>query len=249
MESFTAKQIKSGSTTPGSKNAPTLSTDWYLGDRVRDDDEETMVTSVGDDSAPSIIVPGPPLNSPAASYPPSTVSDMDSKVRALTGKLESLSSQGPTPPTSTSGGEKGTARSAQSQGGSRIDQLASKPSANRRFPTSTSIGAMLIRKRAGELAEANKNATAISKSLLKYAKSIESFGDDTVRDPKKGVMEYNQWANYAEEDVAHAFQRLARLARDLHQKDASKTAEEYFSEYLTKLIKAAELEYDPTGLL
>ncbi|KAH9828480.1 hypothetical protein Tdes44962_MAKER02399 [Teratosphaeria destructans] len=84
--------------TPGSKNAPTLSTDWFLEDRVRDDDEETMVTSVGDDSAPSIIVPGSPLNSPAASYPPSTVSDMDSKVRALAGKLENLSSQGPTPP-------------------------------------------------------------------------------------------------------------------------------------------------------
>ncbi|KAF2772666.1 hypothetical protein EJ03DRAFT_190125 [Teratosphaeria nubilosa] len=207
MESFTAKQIKSGSTTPGSKNAPTISTNWFLEDRIREDDEETMVTSVAGDSAPSIAVPNPPLNSPAASNAASVLSDMDSKVRALTGKLESLSSHGPTPPTSTSGGEQ------------------------------------------GELAAAEKNATAISKSLLKYAKSIESFRDDTVRDPKQGVMEYDQWANYAEEDVAHAFQRLARLARDLHQKDVSKTAEQYFSEYLTKLIKAAELEYDPSGLL
>ncbi|KAF2770750.1 hypothetical protein EJ03DRAFT_350047 [Teratosphaeria nubilosa] len=56
---------------------------------------------------------------------------------------------------------------------------------------------------------------------------------------QQGVMEYNQWANYAV-DIAHALLRLARLARDLHQENGSKskTAEEYFSEYLTKLMGA-----------
>lgn len=53
----------------------------------------------------------------------------------------------------------------------------------------------------------------------------------------------------ASEDVELGLKRLAMLAKDEHTKDDNKTVQQYYSARLAKLIKRAEIEFDPKDLL
>lgn len=58
------------------------------------------------------------------------------------------------------------------------------------------------------------------------------------------TFEHSTWAVIAEEDVKLALKRMAQSARDEHQKDPSKSVEDYYSERLARLIGTAEVEFD-----
>ena len=61
--------------------------------------------------------------------------------------------------------------------------------------------------------------------------------------------EHSTWATVVEEDVKIALSRCAVLARDEHQKDDSKSVQQYYSERLASLLKEAEVEFDPQYML
>lgn len=61
-------------------------------------------------------------------------------------------------------------------------------------------------------------------------------------------FEHSFWEGIAEEDTAIGLKRLAMLAKDECKKDDSKTAEQYYSERLSKIIKEGEIKYDCSGL-
>ncbi|KAI7275987.1 hypothetical protein KC345_g6854 [Hortaea werneckii] len=68
------------------------------------------------------------------------------------------------------------------------------------------------------------------------------FGDGPV------FPEASAWEGFAEEDVEKGLQRLAMLAKDLHKVDSTKTAEQHYSERLSKILKEAEFQFDPSML-
>lgn len=68
------------------------------------------------------------------------------------------------------------------------------------------------------------------------------FGDGPV------FPEASAWEGFAEEDVEKGLQRLAMLAKDLHKVDNTKTAEQHYSERLSKILKGAEFKFDASKL-
>jgi hypothetical protein len=56
--------------------------------------------------------------------------------------------------------------------------------------------------------------------------------------------EASTWGQLAIEDMENALKRLVMLAKDEHAADQSKSVEAYYSEYLAKIIKEAEIEFD-----
>ncbi|RMX93420.1 hypothetical protein D0867_14210 [Hortaea werneckii] len=68
------------------------------------------------------------------------------------------------------------------------------------------------------------------------------FGDGPV------FPEASAWEGFAEEDVEKGLQRLVMLAKDLHKVDNTKTAEQHYSERLSKILKEAEFQFDASKL-
>jgi hypothetical protein len=62
------------------------------------------------------------------------------------------------------------------------------------------------------------------------------------------VHEADTWLQDALDLVDSGLKRLITAANDLHRQDDSKSAEQYYAEELTKLIKAQEMKFDPKDL-
>ncbi|KAM3414203.1 hypothetical protein BST61_g10861 [Cercospora zeina] len=88
-------------------------------------------------------------------------------------------------------------------------------------------------------------ASGLSQSTLMT--SIESFGerlDKVVTSDSEGCLEYSNWGDEAEQAVRAGLAKLAQLARDENLANPEKSANEYYSERLAKLVNEAEVEFD-----
>ena len=66
--------------------------------------------------------------------------------------------------------------------------------------------------------------------------------------PNEHVHEHSIWMTAASEDIEHGLARLATAAEDSHRIDDSKTVEEYYSEKLAELIQSGRIRFDPSYL-
>ena len=71
---------------------------------------------------------------------------------------------------------------------------------------------------------------------------------DSPPTPTQYYPEYSEWPNEAEETLSNALKRIAQLAKDMHETNPRKSVEEHYSNFLSKVIKDAEVRFDSSFL-
>ncbi|KAI7530321.1 hypothetical protein KC331_g14730 [Hortaea werneckii] len=229
MASHSNNGFGSGQSSPGYPK--TVST----GGRPRSDSDTTVMTEVTQETVESnrsINYPNPPINTP---YTRSEIGELplvDSDV--LLAKLGQMATV--TPPSSTD----------EVKGKQNIGQVSSESSENLQAsmleivsieqPRLTSIPTV-----AAAYNDANDTHDLATPTPDHHTEN-DYFGDGPV------FPEASAWEGFAEEDVEKGLQRLAMLAKDLHKVDNTKTAEQHYSERLSRILKEAEFQFDASKL-
>lgn len=186
----------------------------------RSQSQETLATSPSQFSAPSIDYPRPPANTPAAH---SVIENHESteSVTDLTNRLQAMTAPSKTESTETEG----------------------KTPSRIRVNSSMDLSKALFK------SPPKQRKISRDELLSKYASAGPTpptrLNQVATAPP---TFEHSMWAVVAEEDVALALKRMAQSARDEHQKDPSKSVEQYYSERLARLIGVAEVEFDASYL-
>ncbi|KAI7236114.1 hypothetical protein KC330_g3915 [Hortaea werneckii] len=228
MASDSNNAFGSGQSSPGYPK--TVST----GGRPRSDSDTTVITEVTQEtveSSRSISYPNPPINTPYTCSEIGELPLVDSDV--LLAKLGQMVAV--TPPSSTD----------EVKGKHNIGQVSSASSENLQAnmygivsseqPRLTSIRTVVAYNDANDTHD-------LATSTPDHHTENDYFGDGPV------FPEASAWEGFAEEDVEKGLQRLAMLAKDLHKVDNTKTAEQHYSERLSKILKEAEFQFDASKL-
>ncbi|GAB1735322.1 hypothetical protein NU219Hw_g2961t1 [Hortaea werneckii] len=228
MASDSNNGVGSGQSSPGYPK--TVST---VG-RPRSDSDTTVITEVTQEtveSSSSINYPNPPLNTP---YTRSEIGELplvDSDV--LLAKLGQMVTV--TPPSSP----------GEIKGKHNIGQVSSASSENLQasmFGIVSSEQAPLTNIPTVAAYNDANDTHDLATPTPDHHTENDYFGDGPV------FPEASAWEGFAEEDVEKGLQRLAMLAKDLHKVDNTKTAEQHYSERLSKILKEAEFQFDPSKL-
>ncbi|EMC95743.1 hypothetical protein BAUCODRAFT_148622 [Baudoinia panamericana UAMH 10762] len=244
----------SGTTSPDHPN--TVSSGSRLPHLKRSDSSETLLTSLSEEtvtSEPSLIYPNAPKGTPresvAGDVPHSQshelhVSDLSAKLRAMptftTGEF--------TPPTSVKDPQGKAQKTvaftepvARDTSGNVYTPTHGTPNA-RNLPAVVRAQTIKFKADVAEYhAEKARREAANDSRAATPTQTVQS-------PPSKLFPEHSTWADLAEEDVSKGLQRLFRVARDEHSLGSSKTIEEYYSQRLGKLLKGAEIRFDPKYL-
>ena len=216
-------------------------------------------------STPSFAYPGAPANTPATQ---SLAGDMagDAIVMSMAADIEVAAdrlmrtSSPSTPPSSTSGGNKGDAAHVDEQdpfkeGKAHLrstlredthlhPQLFKSPTPKRALRKHDVLKKYVL----DPLAE-DRSATPTHLSFVtRPAASPTPPPPSTSATAAAGTFEYSAWSSVAEEDTQRALKRMAMLAHDEFVKDPRRSVQEYYSVRLAKLIEEAEIAFDAACL-
>ncbi|KAK3687115.1 hypothetical protein LTR37_019145 [Vermiconidia calcicola] len=217
MAEHTNGNDKSADTTP------TYPRSMSSGERIRSDDEETLVSNTSAESeatAQSVTVPAPPVNSPQTQSLAGETHAMD--LTEADQKLENI------PGSST-------------QPGSHGDIAEGKAHLRAGFRSELDLFKQLFKKPPRPPKPPNKKRRVTKRPGTARAPSDRS-------PPNEHVHENSIWLDIAVEDVFTALKRLAVAAQDLSRLDNSKSVADHYSEVLADVIKKGEIGFDSNYL-
>ncbi|KAI6794458.1 hypothetical protein KC332_g16930 [Hortaea werneckii] len=229
MASDNNNGVDSGQSSPGYPK--TMST----GGRPRSDSDTTVITEVTQETVESnrsINYPNPPINTP---YTRSEIGDLDlmADLDDLIARLGQMADE--TPPSSVNevkGKHDIVLISSASSGHSPASMFEIASSEQSPLTSIPTVAACNDAMDTHDLATPTPD----------HHTENDYFGDGPV------FPEASAWEGFAEEDVEKGLQRLAMLAKDLHKVDNTKTAEQHYSERLSKILKEAEFQFDASKL-
>ncbi|KAI6796133.1 hypothetical protein KC363_g4767 [Hortaea werneckii] len=247
MASDNKNGVDSGQSSPGYPK--TMST----GGRPRSDSDTTVITEVTQDTVESnrsINYPNPPINTP---YTRSEIGGMDlmddlsARVEKMNANLDDLIARlgqmnDESPPSSVNdvkGKHDIVLISSASSGHSPASMFEIASSEQ---PPLTSTPTVALCNDAIKVCNDAMEEHGLATPTPDHHTKNDYFGDGPV------FPEASAWEGFAEEDVEKGLQRLAMLAKDLHKVDNSKTAEQHYSERLSKILKEAEFQFDASKL-
>ncbi|KAI7489724.1 hypothetical protein KC367_g1310 [Hortaea werneckii] len=229
MASDNNNGVDSGQSSPGYPK--TTST----GGRPRSDSDTTFITEVTQETVESnrsINYPNPPINTP---YTRSEIGHLDlmADLDDLIARLGQMAEE--TPPSSVNevkGKHDIVLISSASSGHSPASMFEIASSEQSPLTSIPTVAACNDAMDTHDLATPTPD----------HHTENDYFGDGPV------FPEASAWEGFAEEDVEKGLQRLAMLAKDLHKVDNTKTAEQHYSERLSKILKEAEFQFDASKL-